>query len=53
MQQRAMLVLAIWLLMAGLAALIGFSFQGMTQIMGVLAIITAVFLLLDRPWRAF
>lgn len=52
MQQRAMLVLAIWLIMAGLASLIGLSFQGMTQIMGVLAIITAIFLLLDKPWRA-
>jgi hypothetical protein len=52
MHQRAMLVLAIWLLMAGLAALIGFSFQGMTQIMGVLAVLAAIFLLLDKPWRA-
>ncbi len=43
-----MLLLAIWLILTGLIALISFSFHGLNLIMGALAIAAAVFILIGR-----
>jgi hypothetical protein len=43
-----MLLLAIWLIMTGLIALLSLSFQGLPLIMGILAIAAGVLILLGR-----
>ncbi len=43
-----MLLLAIWLILTGLIALFGISFNGLGIIMGVLAIAAGIFILLGR-----
>ncbi len=43
-----MLLLAIWLILTGLIALFGLSFNGLGIIMGVLAIAAGIFILLGR-----
>lgn len=43
-----MLLLAIWLILNGLTALLGFSFQGLPLIMAILAIAAGVLILLGR-----
>jgi hypothetical protein len=43
-----MLLLAIWLILYGLTALLGFSFQGMPLIMGILAIAAGILILIGR-----
>ena len=43
-----MLLLAIWLILYGLSALLGLSFQGLPLIMGILAIAAGVLILLGR-----
>ena len=43
-----MLLLAIWLILYGLSALLGFSFQGLPLFMGFLAITAGVLILLGR-----
>jgi hypothetical protein len=43
-----MLLLAIWLILNGLIALLGLSFQGIGVIMGLLAIAAGIFILLGR-----
>jgi hypothetical protein len=42
------LLLAIWLILYGLIALLGLSFSGLGIIMGILAIAAGIFILLDR-----
>ncbi|HET7771599.1 MAG TPA: hypothetical protein VFN74_22695 [Chloroflexota bacterium] len=43
-----MLLLAIWLILAGLMALVGFSFPSSTQAMAVLALAAGIAILLGR-----
>jgi hypothetical protein len=43
-----MLLLAIWLILTGLTALLGFSFQGLPMIMAILALAAGVLVLLGR-----
>jgi hypothetical protein len=43
-----MLLLAIWLILSGLIALLSLSFAGLGLIMGLLAIAAGVFILLGR-----
>ena len=43
-----MLVLAIWLMLSGLIALVGLSFQGLAIIMGALAIAAGVLIVIGR-----
>ena len=43
-----MLLLAIWLILNGLIALLGLSFEGLGLIMGLLAIAAGIFILLGR-----
>jgi hypothetical protein len=43
-----MLLLGIWLILTGLIALLGLSFQGLPLIMGILAIAAGVLILLGR-----
>jgi hypothetical protein len=43
-----MLLLAIWLILTGLIALLSFSFQGLPLIMAILAIAAGVLILLGR-----
>jgi hypothetical protein len=43
-----MLLLSIWLILNGLIALVSFSFQGLSFIMAILAIVAGVFILLGR-----
>lgn len=43
-----MLLLAIWLILTGLIALFGLSFNGLGTIMGLLAIAAGIFILLGR-----
>jgi len=43
-----MLLLAIWLILTGLIALLSFSFQGLSLIMAILAIAAGVLILLGR-----
>ena len=43
-----MLLLAIWLIVTGLIALLGLSFSGLPILMAILAIAAGVFLLIGR-----
>ncbi len=43
-----MLLLAIWLILNGLIALFSLSFNGLSVIMGLLAIAAGIFILLGR-----
>ena len=43
-----MLLLAIWLILYGLTALLGLSFSGLGVIMAILAIAAGVLILLER-----
>ena len=43
-----MLLLAIWLILTGLIALLGLSFAGLSVIMGILALAAGVLILLGR-----
>jgi len=43
-----MLLLAIWLILYGLIALLGLNFQGLSLIMGILAIAAGFLILLGR-----
>ena len=43
-----MLLLAIWLILTGLIALLSFSFSGLPIIMAILAIAAGVLILLER-----
>ena len=43
-----MILLGIWLIVAGLIALIGFSFQGLPLLMAILGIAAGVLILLGR-----
>ncbi len=43
-----MLLLAIWLIIYGLIAVLGLSFAGLGVIMGLLAIAAGIFILLGR-----
>lgn len=47
-QKIGVILLAAWLLLFGLSAIIKLSFEGMNIIMGALAIVAAVFLLLEK-----
>ena len=43
-----MLLLAIWLILTGLIALLGFSFQGLPLIMAILAMAAGILILIGR-----
>jgi hypothetical protein len=43
-----MLLLAIWLILHGLTALIGFSFVGLGTVMALLALVAGILLLVGR-----
>lgn len=43
-----MLLLAVWLILTGLIAVLNFSFAGLPLIMGLLAIVAGVLILLQR-----
>ena len=43
-----MLLLSIWLILTGLIALFGLSFNGLGIIMGILAIAAGIFILIGR-----
>jgi uncharacterized membrane protein YeaQ/YmgE (transglycosylase-associated protein family) len=47
-QNPGMLLLAIWLILTGLIALLGLSFQGLFVLMGILALAAGVLILLGR-----
>jgi hypothetical protein len=47
-KRLGMILLGIWLIMTGLIPLLHFSFEGLSLIMAVLAIVTGVLFLLDR-----
>ncbi len=47
-QSLGMLLLAIWLIVTGLIALLHLSFSGLPIIMAILAIAAGVLILLDR-----
>jgi hypothetical protein len=47
-QNLGMLLLAIWLILYGLIALLGLSFSGLGVIMAILAIAAGVLILLGR-----
>lgn len=47
-QNPGMLLLAIWLILTGLIALLGLSFQGLPLIMALLAIAAGVLILIGR-----
>jgi hypothetical protein len=42
------LLLAIWLIVYGLAAIIKLNFEGMPIILGILALVAGAFLIVDR-----
>jgi uncharacterized membrane protein HdeD (DUF308 family) len=42
------LLLAIWLILSGLIAVLALTFQGMNIVMGILAILAGAFLIVDR-----
>lgn len=44
----ATLLLAIWLILHGLSALVGFSFTGLSVIMALLALVAGILLLVGR-----
>lgn len=46
--ELGMILLAIWLILTGLIALLGLSFSGLGVIMAILAIAAGVLILLDR-----
>ena len=48
MKNLGMLLLGIWLVLSGLIALVGLSFQGLAIIMGVLAAAAGVLILINR-----
>lgn len=47
-RRLGMLLLAIWLILTGLASLFNVSFSGMGIIVGILALAAGILLLLDR-----
>jgi uncharacterized membrane protein HdeD (DUF308 family) len=47
-QNLGMLLLGVWLILTGLVALLGLSFQGLPLVMGVLAIAAGILILLGR-----
>jgi hypothetical protein len=47
-QSLGMLLLAIWLILTGLIALLGLSFSGLPVIMAILAIAAGVLILIGR-----
>lgn len=47
-QNLGMLLLAIWLILTGLIALLSFSFQGLGLIMALLAVAAGVLILIGR-----
>lgn len=47
-QNRGMLLLAIWLILTGLSALLSLNFQGLSLIMGILALAAGILILLGR-----
>ena len=47
-QNLGMLLLAIWLILTGLIALLGLGFQGLFLIMGILAVAAGILILLGR-----
>jgi hypothetical protein len=47
-QKLGMLLLSVWLILTGLIALLNMSFQGLSLIMGLLAIAAGALLLLGR-----
>jgi hypothetical protein len=48
MHIRGMIVLAVWLIVTGLAQALGLTFNGMHIILGVLAIIAGVLLIMNK-----
>ncbi len=47
-ENLGMLLLAIWLILTGLIALLGLSFAGLNLIMGLLALFAGVLILIGR-----
>ena len=45
---QGFLLLAIWLILTGLIALLSLSFAGLSLVMGILAIVAGIFILLGR-----
>ena len=43
-----MLLLAVWLILAGLMGLLGFSFQNSSEVMAALALVAGIAILLGR-----
>jgi hypothetical protein len=47
-ENLGLLLLAIWLILTGLIALLGLSFQGLGIIMGILALAAGILILIGR-----
>lgn len=47
-QNLGMLLLAIWLILTGLITLLSLNFQGLSLIMGILALAAGILILLGR-----
>jgi len=47
-QNLGMLLLGVWLILSGLIALLGLSFQGLPLLMGILALIAGILIVLRR-----
>jgi hypothetical protein len=47
-QNLGMVLLGIWLIVNGLIALLGLSFQGLSLVMGILALAAGILILLRR-----
>ena len=47
-QNLGMLLLSVWLILNGLIALLGLSFQGLSLLMGILALIAGILIVLRR-----
>ena len=47
-QNLGMLLLAIWLILSGLIALLSLNFRGLPLIMGILAVAAGILILLGR-----
>jgi hypothetical protein len=47
-RKLGILLLAIWLILTGLVAVLGLNFQGIGIVMGILAIAAGVFLALEQ-----
>jgi uncharacterized membrane protein HdeD (DUF308 family) len=47
-QNLGLLLLGIWLILSGLIALLGLSFQGLPLLMGILALIAGILIVLRR-----